>query len=231
MGNGKKYSGCTIGARQCQCFDRLSVHEREYLDENTVTLKYKKGEVLLKQGSFASHVMSVEEGLVKVYIDDGLNSLVLKIISPGNLLGLSSVNEDQPTFQYSAKAYVDTVVKQINIDAFRKVVLENSEFAKGVINILSANSVQINGRFFCLTHKQSYGRLADIILCLSDRVFKEKEFELPLSRKDLAELSGLSAETVIRILKKFKDDSLIDMVGKGIKVMDYDRLKKISDAG
>jgi len=48
----------------------------------------------------------------------------------------------------------------------------NTEFAKEVIEILSSNSVQVNGRFFCLTHKQSFGRLADIILCLSQRIFK-----------------------------------------------------------
>ena len=46
-------------------------------------------------------------------------------------------------------------------------------------------------------HKQSFGRLADILLCLSDRVFRNEEFDLPLSRKDLSELSGLSVETVI----------------------------------
>ena len=75
-------------------------------------------------------------------------------------------------------AYIDSVVRQIDINIFRQLVKQNSDFAKEVIDILSANSVQIYGRFFCLTHKQAFGRLADIILCLSDRVFKNKEFEL-----------------------------------------------------
>ena len=91
--------------------------------------------------------------------------------------------------------------------------------------------MQIYGRFFCLTQKQAYGRLADIILCLSDRVFKTSEFDLPLSRKDLAELSGMSSETVIRMLKKFQEDNLIKMTGKNFKVIDYDRLKRISETG
>jgi len=61
--------------------------------------------------------------------------------------------------------------------------------------------------------------------------FKNNEFELPLSRKDLAELSGMSQETVIRLLKKFSDDNLILLEGKNVKVIDYTKLQKISQKG
>jgi CRP/FNR family transcriptional regulator len=173
----------------------------------------------------------MEEGLAKVYLDDGSKSLVLKIIPQGNLLGLTSLSEENNTFRYSAMTYVDSRVKLIDINAFRQMVIQNAEFAKEVIDILSANSIQINGRFFCLTHKQAYGRLADILLCLSRQVFKKAEFDLPLSRKDLAELSGMSSETVIRMIKKFNEDGLIQMDGKKFKVIDYDRLISISEKG
>ena len=175
--------------------------------------------------------MYIEDGLAKVFLDDGNNSLVLKVIPSGNLLGLSSLSEENNTFQYSAMAYIDSEIKQIDINAFRQLVKKNAEFAKEVIDIFSANSVQIYSRFFCLTHKQAYGRLADILLCLSNRVFKQTEFDLPLSRRDLAELSGMSSETVIRMLKKFTDDGLIQMDGKNFKVLDYERLIRISEIG
>ncbi len=231
MAKEKQYSGCTISPYPCRCFEKLNEKEKLFLDENTVSVKYKKGEIICKQGSYASHIMFIEMGLVKVFLDDGVNSLVLKMIPTGNMLGLSCINEEHTTFQYSAMSYLDTVVNQINIIAFRKLLETNSEFSKSVIDILSANSVQINGRFFCLTHKQSYGRLADIILCLADRVFKAHEFDLPLSRKDLGELSSMSPETVIRMLKKFKEDKLIEMDGKRFRILDYNRLKRISETG
>jgi CRP/FNR family transcriptional regulator len=173
----------------------------------------------------------MEHGLAKVFLDDGINSLVLKIIPDGNLLGLSSVSDENNTFQYSAMAYVDSEIKQIEIGFFKQMLLQNSAFAKEIIDILGANSAQINGRFFCLTHKQSYGRLADILLCIADRIFKQTDFELPLSRKDLAELSGLSQETVIRILKKFNEEGLIQLDGKRFTILDYVRLKRISETG
>lgn len=224
-------TSCTISSHYCKCFEKLLPEELGLLETGSVVIKYNKREVICKQGSFVSHVMFVQSGLAKVFINDGTNSLVLKIIPSGNLLGLSSLSEDQNTYQYTAMAYVESEIKLIDINIFRQLIGRNAEFAKEVINILSANSLQIYGRFFCLTHKQAYGRMADILLCLSNRVFKQPEFDLPLSRKDLAELSGISSETVIRMLKKFCDDGIISMDGKSIKVMDFDRLIRISEFG
>jgi CRP/FNR family transcriptional regulator len=175
--------------------------------------------------------MYLESGLAKVYIEDGINILVLKILPQKNLIGLASVSDVVKTFEYSVMAYTSSVIRQIEVEVFKQLLKQNAIFAKEVIDILSANSIQIYGRFFCLTHKQSFGRLADIILCLSDRVFEQNEFELPLSRKDLAELSGLSSETVIRMLKVFKEEKLIALDGKIMKILDHQRMKQISETG
>ncbi len=231
MAKKDQFSGCTISPHHCRCFELLTEDEKGLMEINSVKVKYKKGEIICKQGSFASHIMYMERGLAKVYLDDGVNTLVLKIIPDGNMLGLSSVNAVNNTYQYSSMAYVDSEIKQIDIRFFKQLLGQNPAFAQEVINIFGANSVQINGRFFCLTHKQSYGRLADILLCLSDRIFMNHAFELPLSRKELAELSGMSPETVIRMLKKFNDEGLIQMEGKNFKMLDYDRLKRISETG
>jgi CRP/FNR family transcriptional regulator len=196
-----------------------------------VTVKYKKGELICKQGGLASHMFFVENGLAKVFLDDGVNSLVLKVVTSGNLLGLSTISSENQIYQYSAKTYIDSEIKQIDIQIFKKLIAENPAFSKEVISILGANSAQINGRFFCFTHKQSYGRIADILLCLADRIFKQHEFDLPLSRKDLGELCGMSQETVVRMLKKFDEEGLIQIKGKYFRIADYDRLKTISEKG
>jgi len=231
MENKEQFTGCTIHSHKCRCFDLLTADELTFVNEKSATVRYKKGELICKQGGIASHIFFIEAGLVKVFLEDGLNSLVLKVIPEKNLLGLSSISEGNTIYQYSAMTYVDSTIKQIDINCFRTLLKQNSAFAKEIIDILGANSAQINGRFFCLTHKQSYGRLADILLCLSERIFLKSEFDLPLSRKDIAELSGLSPETVIRLLKKFTDDGLIHIDGKKFRLIDNPRLKRISEKG
>jgi len=231
MENAAQFSGCTISSHDCRCLEKLTNQQRKLLDEHSVVINYSKGETICKQGGFVSQIMFMEEGLAKVYIENGNNSLLLRLIPNGSFIGLSAVSEEYYTFPYSAKVYVDSVIRQIDVKVFRRLISENSEFAKEIINILSANSVQIYGRFFCLTFKQAYGRLADIILCLSKRVFKQDKFILPLSRKDIAELSGMSSETVVRMLKKFNDDGLIRMNGKHIEIADLESLHRISETG
>jgi CRP/FNR family transcriptional regulator len=215
----------------CRCFEKLTEEESELIENNSVTVNFNKGEYICKQGTFASHVMFVNKGLAKIYIEGKNDNLILKIISEGNLVGLTSILDGNTIFQYSAISYVDSEIKLIDINVFRKLVKSNAEFAAEIINILTENNLQIYGRFFCLTQKQSYGRLADIILCLSERIYKSQEFELLLTRKDLAELTGMSTENVIRMLKKFKEEKLIGIQGKHFRVLDVEALMKISENG
>ena len=128
-------------------------------------------------------------------------------------------------------AYEDSVVRMFDINIFRKIIKQNPVFASEIINILCENTAQIYGRFFSFQHKQSYGRMADILLCLAGRIFKANEFDLHLSRQELADLTGLSKERVIRILKSFKDDNIIKFEGKTLKILDEKSLQDISNHG
>jgi CRP/FNR family transcriptional regulator len=119
----------------------------------------------------------------------------------------------------------------IDIQIFRQLLKQNSSFSYRIINLLNESTAQTYGRFFSLTQKQLHGRLADILLCLSNKIFKSSSFELPLSRADMGDLSGMSTESVIRMMKEFKDDGLIDMCSKKIELLDISRLERISEFG
>lgn len=224
-------NSCKTLTPGCNCFKRLTPDEMDLIVSNQVELTYKKGEIICKQGSLAPHVIFLSKGLAKAFIESCNYNLVLKIISGGKFIALSSAMEGNNVFHYSSQAYVDCTVMHIDINIFRQVLRTNPLFAMEVFNVQSANAKQIYGRFFCLTQKQSYGRLADLLLCLADNVFENTTFELELSRKELAELSGMAQESVVRILKKFKDDELIATDGKLIKILNYEKLQQISVKG
>ena len=225
------HNSCTASQTQTECFDLLTLEEKQEIEKNLVDVSYKKGETIAKQGSFAAYVICLTTGLVKIYLENSSDTLILKILPSGNLIGLPSLFEENNVFSYSVLAYEDSSAKLIDINVFRNIVKNNAKFAYKIIEILSANTIQLYGRFFCFEKKQSYGRLADIILCLSGFIYKSKKFELLLSRKELAELAGMSTESVIRIMKKFKDEGLISENGKTVKIINYDLLSKISQHG
>jgi len=224
-------TSCTVANKHCECFDHLTDEQLALVEKKQVTVEYQKGEIIAKQGAFTSHVIFLCEGLLKVYYENKKEKLILKIVGPGSLIGLTSLTFEQNVFNYTASAYVDSVAKLIDINLFKQLIEENGKFASAIINILSENTNQINGRFFCLTHRQSFGKLADILLCLAGNIFRTQKFELLLSRKELAELAGMSTESVIRILKKFQDDKLIKITGKTFEISDNDGLRRICETG
>ncbi len=222
---------CVVSTPHINCFDFLSEEEKELLKANQREVKFKKGEIIAKQGSFASHVVFLKEGLVKVYLEGDQKDLILKIVTDNHFVSLSSVFDGNDSFIYSVSTYTDSVATLINIDIFKQLIRNNAKFAAQMINLLNANTAQIYGRFYCLTRKQSHGRVADIIMCLSQNIFGSLSFKLNLSRNDLADLTGLSSESVTRILKEFKDSSIIKLENKDITVLDYQRLQDISTYG
>ncbi len=222
---------CVSFVYEVSCFELLTEQEKELIDSTSLIVNYKKGENVCKQGSFASHIMYIEKGLCKTYLEGPPKDLILTITPRFNLLGLQSLYEGNNKFLYSVSTYTDTAVRMIDTQVFKQILRQNSAFSYRILNILNETTAQAYGRFFSLTQKQGAGRLADILLCLSRRIFKADSFELPISRSDLSDLTCMSTESVIRIMKDFKDDQIIETNNKHIAIIDIPRLERISEKG
>jgi len=73
--------------------------------------------------------------------------------------------------------------------------------------------------------------LADVILCLANRIYKTQKFPLQLSRKEFAELSGMSIESIARILTKFKADGLLEINNEYVEILDFEKMNRVSMHG
>ncbi|MCE1200056.1 MAG: Crp/Fnr family transcriptional regulator [Marinilabiliales bacterium] len=228
---GTGISQCSVFEFEQSWYELLTQDQRELIDKNSVSIQFRKGETICKQGAFASHIFFLEEGLVKVYLEEKSNNLILTLSTKNSLLGLTSIYEGNNKLPYSISTYMDSKVRMIDLQVFRQLLKWNPDFSFRIINLLNESTAQTYGRFFSLTQKQLHGRLADILLCLANRIFHSKSFDLPLSRADLGDLTGMSTESVIRMMKEFKDDGLIDTSCKQIVLLDVPRLERISTFG
>jgi len=224
-------SYCTIEQNLGLYVDLLTQKELEYLQSKMLVVNYKAGESLCKQGTFANQILILRDGLVKLFMENGPENLVLQILPPDNIIGLSSCFEGNQLYFYSAQAYQNSVVQVIERNAFKEVMSSNVLFANKMISLLAEHNVIIYGRFYCLTRKQTYGRFADVLLCLANRIYKSRRFPLQLSRKELAELSDMSVESIARILTSFKSEKIIDLGCDYIEILDPQKLNEISLKG
>ena len=222
---------CSIGTNKLECIDLLTKEEQSFLESKTVDVYYKKGEIICKQGAFASHVMILREGLAKTYIEGATDNLILQLFPPVNIIGLSSLIEGHTTYQYSSQVYMDSKISLVEIVVLNQLIKSNPAFAAKIINTLAEQTIISNGRFYCLTMKQNYGRLADVILCLANRIYKTQKFPLQLTRKEFAELCGMSIESISRIITKFKSDGLITITNDYIEIVDNEKLNQVSLKG
>ena len=107
----------------------------------------------------------------------------------------------------------------------------NPDFSDEFIRRISIMTIFNFEQFISLTQKQMNGRIADALFYLSDQIYEKNPFEMTISRQDLADLSGMSKESAIRILKELKDESILSVNGNILHILNPQQLKKISITG
>jgi CRP/FNR family transcriptional regulator, polysaccharide utilization system transcription regulator len=224
-------SSCIFGTDEFEYMSLLTRDELELLQSKTVDVKFRKGEVVFKQGSFANNIIVLNEGLLKTYIEGTNDRLVLQVFSPVKMIGLSALMENSHVRYHSAQVYVDSRISLIEISVIRQIMASNAAFAAKLVSMLAQQLIITSGRFYCLTMKQTYGRMADVLLCLANRIYKADRFPLQLSRKDFSELTGMTIESVSRIFTKFKNDGLIRIESDYLEILDGEKLELISMKG
>jgi CRP/FNR family transcriptional regulator len=95
----------------------------------------------------------------------------------------------------------------------------------------SRNILSIYNRLLCLTQKQMPGRMADTLLYLRDEIFESLDFPMVISRNDLSELSGMSKESAMKVLREFQHEGLICISDRRMQLLNPDALIRISKIG
>lgn len=220
---------CSSCSMKSPLFKVLTAAELELINCNKRHVVFKRGEIIVKQGAPMSHVISFTSGIAKVYIEgSGNRNLVLQFIKPTNFLGAPGIFADQIHYS-SVCAVEESAVCFIDLHIFKKVIRENARFAESFLELISWDGIFNYERFTCLTHKNIHGRLADSLIYLHEKIFSERNSRISLSRQDMAELSGMSKDSVIRTLKELVEDKVIETEGNDIMVRDMIKLKKISE--
>jgi CRP/FNR family transcriptional regulator len=193
-------------------------------------VQYKRKETIVKQSSHSSHIIYLKSGLVKIFTERrNEKNIILKLVTPKNFLDLSQLSSDN--YNFSVVALKDSEVCLIPKDTFYKLVSHNSDLARVVFEDHSKLLTFLIDKISSLGTKQMHGKLADIILYLCSKEFKEIEVFNSITRRDIAEMSGMSSESAIRLLTEFKNDGLIKVEGKKIEINNIELMHRLSDIG
>lgn len=222
---------CEDCSKSASCFKQLIPSELEFINHNKTQILYRQGETVCKEKAYASSVLFIADGLVKLYLESSNNRQInLKILKTGEYIGLSSIYGDN-IYHYSGKALIDSTICMINKSSFRKVLTENGHFASDIIEWYCKNETHLFNKIKSLGHKQMHGRLADTLLYLCSENFDQEVLFSQLTRKDIADFACLSPESTVRLLTELKSEGVIDLSGKMITILDKAHLTEISKLG
>ncbi|MDP4206692.1 MAG: Crp/Fnr family transcriptional regulator [Bacteroidota bacterium] len=221
-------NGCLFNTISCQFLNR---DEFEIIRRTSNQLHFDKGETIFKQGGKSSNLIFLHKGIVKFnYKNETGKNFIMTIVSGPKLLGGANLFfRDTNIFSIVAVEECDLCL--IDNRAFKTTLLKHGDYGLKMFEQAAEMFQASIFNFISLAHKQVNGRIADILIYLTENVYKKQDFELTLTRKELAEFAACSHENVINTLSRLNKEGVITISGKRLAINDMDKLKEISKLG
>ena len=228
--NDLKCFDCQHCFKKSPLFNLLDDDELELLNCDRMEAKYKAGEIIYKQGTPLTHLVIIHDGFGKIYTEGGNGrNLILNYTKLLDVNGGIGVFIDNRHYS-SLMAITDCDACFIDVKAFKTVLNKNQVFRDAYLKEYSMRVQHTYKQFAVLTQKNMEGRMADSILYLKDEVFNNGSIK-NIPKQDLAELTAMTKESAIRVLKEFKDEGLIEVNGKTISILNKKALQQIALRG
>lgn len=226
-----KINNCKECIYRSWVFKNLSNDDLKIINATKKELLYRKGENICFEGDKINSFMYLQNGLVKLFKTE-VNSKehIISIAKPKDFIGLLSIFSNTKHI-YSITALEDSIVCFVNLETIRNLIKTNGIFALDFFEKISSVSDSVIKTRIDINTKQLRGRIAYILLFFSKHIYNSNKFNLPISRKEVAELIDMSTENVIRVLSEFRKDKLIQIEGKVIEIINIEKLEKIYELG
>lgn len=194
-------------------FRRLEVEDRERIAAVSRVAAYSKGDVIFSEGDPAEFFYVVASGRVKVSkLTKSGKEIILEIFGIGDPLGAVAMYKGFP-FPASAVALEDTLCILIPRKRFFELLEAHPTLVRGLLLGLTTRLVELTGRLADLTATRVEARLARAFLKMADQMGRDdprgRFIPLALSRQELADLTGTTIETAIRVMSRWKKEGIV----------------------
>lgn len=212
-------------------FNGLPKNELEIITSEKTCNFYKKGTVVYQEGSRIKGFYCVNKGILKVYKTgtEGKEQII-RFAKQGDVIGYRSVLSGEEACT-SAKVIEEATLCYITTDTLNYLLKNNASFSIDLLQLVCAELKEANSFITDIAQKTVRERLAEALLILKETFDTDNNriLQISLTREELANIVGTATESVIRLLSEFKNEKLIELEGKRIKLIDVNRLSKIAN--
>lgn len=212
----------------------LDNEEKRRIIDAFVVHNFKKNQMIYAEGEEPEYLWCLLQGKVKKFKDGvGGRVQILRLIRSVQYFGYRAYFANEP-YNSSAAAFEPSVVGTLPMTLVEDMINKNRKLAWFFIHELSRNLGGSDTKIVNLTQKHIRGRLAESLIFLKESYGLEEDgstLSIYLSREDLANLSNMTTSNAIRTLSQFATERLITIDGRKIKIIEEEKLKKISKIG
>ena len=214
----------------------LSDEEKDYVDRHVTIHRFRKNEIIHHEGDIPTHMMMLAKGKVRVYKEGVSNrNQIIRLLKPYDFFGYRAmIADDENGYNTSVSAFEESIVYMVEKEAFMSIIKTNLQFCYLFMVEMARDLGHSDTRSVNLTQKHIRGRLAEALISLQQRYgFDEDDATIAMymSREDLANLSNMTTSNAIRTLSNFAEEGLISIDGRKIKILDMQRLSRLSQHG
>jgi CRP-like cAMP-binding protein len=222
---------CKFCGLKSSATKELNDFELEVLNNNCAEVRFKAGDIIIKQDSFSTNIAYVKTGLVKIHIKGPIKEMIMRVIKAPAYLCLPSTFGDKVN-HFSATALEDnTSVCFIDLNTFKQFVYSNGDFAYQILLDLSKGQLQSFHNCISNAQKHNIGKVAETLLFFANEIYNNQTFTLPISRQDLGDMTGSTRESVSRILTDFHNEKILNIEGRKITILNESLLRQIGEKG
>ncbi|MGE5522029.1 MAG: Crp/Fnr family transcriptional regulator [Candidatus Dadabacteria bacterium] len=204
---------------------RLTAHMHEEI--------FTKGQVIFREGSFPTGIFLIVNGKVKKYkVDKDVQEQILYVANTGEMIGYHALLAEE-RYSDSAAALEDTRIAFIPKEDFLNVLSSSKELAQRLLKTLSHEFSVFTNSLALFAQRNVRERFAMQLVLMREK-YKEDfvpgmEVVINLSREDLANLVGTARENIVRILKDFKEEGIVETKGRKIIIKDLNKLLALAN--
>lgn len=217
--------------RSHHLFRHLNEEEIEKLYSTREIVYHKRGSIVYHEGNRINGFYCLQTGIAKIFKTgiDGKEQII-RFAKQGEIIGFRSVLSKELACT-TAEVIEDIVSCYIPSETLMDLIRNNGNFAIELLQLTCRELGEANSFITDIAQKTVRERLAEILVHLHQEfgVDEESVLKISLTREELANIVGTATESVIRLLSEFKQDSLIDLNGRKIKLLNLPGLIKIGN--
>lgn len=208
-------------SRKNSLFCSMTGEDLATIDTSKSCSYFKKDQPLFIEGSLPRGVFCINEGKVKIYSrgEEGKEQII-HVATSGEIVGFRAMFSGEP-YSVAANTLEESNICFIGKNDFLNLVDTNVTLRNGILRELSKELADRASFIKNMAQKSVRERLASALLILDDIYGEEM---INLSREDMANFVGTATETLIRLLKDFKDEGFIRTHVRKIEVLDKEGL-------